>query len=71
MVPKFVLQASLQGLDSWLAAFRTCKEYGKDTAGRLKELDCRPQVGFDEGLAETIDWYRENESWWRTLQHDH
>jgi dTDP-glucose 4,6-dehydratase len=36
-------------------------------AGKLRtELGWAPQFGdFRTGLAETIDWYRGNESWWR------
>ena len=26
-----------------------------------------PAVGFEEGLKETIRWYKDNESWWRDL----
>jgi dTDP-glucose 4,6-dehydratase len=33
-----------------------------------KELDYQPQVKFEEGIEETIDWYRRNESWWRPLK---
>ena len=25
----------------------------------------RSSIGFEEGLATTVDWYRENEAWWR------
>lgn len=28
----------------------------------------RPLRGFEEGLAETVRWYRENEAWWRPLK---
>jgi len=28
-------------------------------------LDWRPRTSFEEGLARTIDWYRNNEDWWR------
>jgi len=28
----------------------------------------RPEVEFEGGLQSTIDWYRENESWWRPLK---
>ncbi|HEY8320161.1 MAG TPA: GDP-mannose 4,6-dehydratase, partial [Candidatus Baltobacteraceae bacterium] len=28
----------------------------------------RPRVEFEAGLRATIDWYRENESWWRPLK---
>jgi dTDP-glucose 4,6-dehydratase len=27
----------------------------------------RARTSFDEGLARTIDWYRENEAWWREV----
>ena len=45
--------------------------YSVDIGKVTKELGYIPQVAFDEGLAKTITWYRENQSWWRTLQHDH
>jgi dTDP-glucose 4,6-dehydratase len=32
------------------------------------ELGYAPQVSFDGGLAETVQWYRDNESWWRPLK---
>jgi len=35
------------------------------------ELGYEPQVGFDEGLAQTVRWYQENESWWRPLKASH
>jgi dTDP-glucose 4,6-dehydratase len=28
----------------------------------------RARTSFDEGLARTIDWYRENEAWWRSIR---
>ena len=28
----------------------------------------RARTSFDEGLARTIDWYRENEAWWRPIR---
>jgi len=27
----------------------------------------RARTSFDDGLARTIDWYRENEAWWREI----
>lgn len=33
-----------------------------------RELGWEPEVGFDEGMRRTIEWYRANESWWRPLQ---
>ena len=35
---------------------------------RLKATGWRPQVAFDQGLAETVTWYREHESWWRPIK---
>ena len=32
-----------------------------------KELGIEPQIDFETGLRETIDWYVANESWWRPL----
>jgi len=31
---------------------------------RIKALGWAPKVGFDEGLARTVSWYRRNEDWW-------
>jgi len=33
-----------------------------------RELGYAPHVDFVEGLAATVQWYRENESWWRPLK---
>jgi dTDP-glucose 4,6-dehydratase len=35
---------------------------------RLAELGWQPQVDFGEGLARTVAWYRENESWWGPIR---
>ena len=32
------------------------------------ELGYEPQVKFEEGLRETIQWYRDNEAWWKPLK---
>ena len=32
------------------------------------ELGYRPLVPFDKGLAATVQWFRDNESWWRPLK---
>lgn len=37
-------------------------------SSKLRALGWTPQVSFDEGLRETIAWYRANESWWRPLK---
>jgi dTDP-glucose 4,6-dehydratase len=38
-------------------------------SGKLKALGWNPARDFEQGLAETIDWYRENESWWKKIKH--
>ena len=35
---------------------------------KLAELGYAPAVDFAAGLADTVRWYRENESWWRPLK---
>jgi len=32
------------------------------------QLDYKPQVEFEAGLRDTIDWYRQNENWWKPLK---
>ncbi len=32
------------------------------------ELGYKPLVKLDQGLADTIKWYKENEAWWRALK---
>jgi len=33
----------------------------------LRQLGWRPQVSFEDGVKETIEWYREHHAWWRPL----
>jgi dTDP-glucose 4,6-dehydratase len=35
---------------------------------KLIELGWEAQVGFEEGIARTVDWYRENEAWWEPIR---
>jgi dTDP-glucose 4,6-dehydratase len=39
--------------------------YSVDITKINTELGYSPQVNFDEGLEKTINWYRNNEAWWR------
>ncbi len=43
------------------------RRYSIDTA-KARALGWRPQVGFEDGLARTVAWYREHESWWRRIK---
>lgn len=42
--------------------------YSVDWSKSKNELGYEPQVTFEQGLAQTIQWYRENESWWKPLK---
>lgn len=42
--------------------------YAIDPTRIRKELGWRPSVTLEEGLRKTVDWYLENEDWWRALQ---
>jgi dTDP-glucose 4,6-dehydratase len=35
---------------------------------KVAALGYEPQVDFDSGLAETVQWFRDNEAWWRPLK---
>jgi len=35
---------------------------------KLAALGYRPRHSFEDGLAETVAWYRANEAWWRPLK---
>ena len=43
------------------------RRYLLDSGKIRSELGWEPTVGFEEGLAETVAWYRDNESWWKPL----
>lgn len=42
--------------------------YSVDWTKINRELGYEPQVNFEDGLKETIHWYRENEAWWKPLK---
>jgi len=39
--------------------------YSVDISKINKELGYFPQVNFEEGLLQTINWYKNNEAWWK------
>jgi dTDP-glucose 4,6-dehydratase len=43
------------------------RRYSLDT-GKLESLGWKPLERFEEGLAKTVQWYRENEWWWRPIK---
>lgn len=44
--------------------FRYCVDWTKIH----RELGYEPKVKFEDGLKETVDWYRDNEAWWKPLK---
>ncbi|WP_328295173.1 dTDP-glucose 4,6-dehydratase [Kineococcus sp. NBC_00420] len=43
------------------------RRYSVDISKISAELGYTPQHSFDEGLAETVQWYRDHEAWWAPL----
>ncbi|MFJ1626544.1 dTDP-glucose 4,6-dehydratase [Marinilactibacillus psychrotolerans] len=44
------------------------RRYAIDPTKLETELGWKPQYTFDSGILETINWYQENEDWWRPLK---
>jgi dTDP-glucose 4,6-dehydratase len=44
------------------------RRYSLDDTKLREELGYAPQTDFDAGLAATVEWYRDHESWWRPLK---
>jgi dTDP-glucose 4,6-dehydratase len=42
--------------------------YAIDPSRIRTELGWRPSVSVEEGLERTVEWYLDNEAWWRALQ---
>jgi dTDP-glucose 4,6-dehydratase len=43
------------------------RRYSLDTS-KMQSLGWKPRVQFEQGLAETVDWYKQNEWWWRPIK---
>jgi dTDP-glucose 4,6-dehydratase len=62
----------LCGADASLIEFVTDRP-GHDrryslSCAKLSALGFQPRVRFDEGLALTVDWYRDNAWWWEPVR---
>jgi len=44
------------------------RRYSVDIGKISSELGYTPQVSFEEGLAEVVQWYRDNRWWWEPLR---
>jgi dTDP-glucose 4,6-dehydratase len=43
------------------------RRYALDTT-KLRGTGWAPQVPFEQGLSDTVEWYRQNEWWWRPIK---
>jgi dTDP-glucose 4,6-dehydratase len=44
------------------------RRYAIDFSKARRELDWGPRLTFEEGLRDTVDWYRTHTDWWRRVQ---
>lgn len=44
------------------------RRYAIDPSKLMSELGWKPEYTFDTGILETIEWYQNNEDWWRPLK---
>ncbi|MGZ6896172.1 MAG: dTDP-glucose 4,6-dehydratase [Acidimicrobiia bacterium] len=44
------------------------RRYLLDSSKLRKELGWEPEVGFDEGVRDTVAWYAANRAWWEPLR---
>lgn len=42
--------------------------YAIDSSKIKRELGWEPKVNFEEGMARTVDWYKQNRKWWERLK---
>jgi dTDP-glucose 4,6-dehydratase len=42
--------------------------YSVDISKISDEMGYAPEVPFEQGLADTVEWYKANEAWWRPLK---
>jgi len=42
------------------------RRYSLNFKKALKDLGYTPEISFESGLVETINWYKDNSNWWKT-----
>ena len=46
------------------------RRYAVDWSKAKKELNWEPEHSFEDWLKQTVDWYKENEAWWRPIKEE-
>ena len=44
------------------------RRYALDTGKIKHQLGWHPDISFDEGIRQTVQWYRQNKSWWQQIK---
>jgi dTDP-glucose 4,6-dehydratase len=44
------------------------RRYGINAGKLRRELSWQPRISLEVGLQSTIDWYREQKSWWQRIK---
>ncbi len=44
------------------------RRYAMDFGKMKSELGWEPQTNFDEGMKKTVEWYKNNEDWWKEIK---
>jgi dTDP-glucose 4,6-dehydratase len=44
------------------------RRYLLDASKIERELGWRPEIGFEDGLRETVEWYAAHRAWWEPLK---
>lgn len=43
------------------------RRYAVDSS-KIRAMGWKPSVDFDEGLAQTVEWYKKHENWWKKIK---
>ena len=44
------------------------RRYAVDSSRLTRLTGWRPRIAFEQGIRQTVDWYRHNEAWWRPIK---
>ena len=44
------------------------RRYAVDSSKLTRVTGWQPKIGFEQGIRQTVEWFRANESWWRPIR---